>query len=298
MKTDLLILWSWEYDSDFLDLLQTECIERGLSVLVLGPGDLASLPDRLNDGSIDAGVVLDRAWDWGGEFARHCDAVRASGIKVINDYDLVRRAWNKPTMHYEIIKHGLRAPYLIVLPSYESSHDPAVADIPSLGNRFSVKGAHSGGSGVLVPACTWNEVLLKRQEWPSDESILQTWVEPMLMGKRRAWFRVFYACGVTFPCWADDLTHEQTPVTPEDERKYQLYVLRGMAQQVAGLCRLNAFSTEIALNHQHIWQIVDYVNEPCDYRLKSKAINGVPDEVVHSIAQRIAGWIERMAQNT
>jgi hypothetical protein len=295
VKTDLLILWSWEYDADFLGILQSACVTRGLSVQTLGPKDLAGLPDELYSGRVDARVVIDRAWDWGGDYARHCDAVRQKILTLLNDYDLVRRAWNKPTMHYEIIAHGLSAPYMIVLPSFETRPKVEPADLLQLGACFSVKGAHSGGSGVLPPACSWKEVMLKRQEWPTDETILQTWVEPQLMGKRRAWFRIFYSCGATYPCWADDQTHEQAPVTPEEENLYQLHVLRGMTQQIAGLCHLNVFSTEIALDQRQIWQVVDYVNEPCDYRLKTKAANGVPDDVVMEIAKRIAGWVSRRA---
>ncbi len=293
MKTDLLILWSWEYDADFLGILQAACATRGLSVQVLGPKDLAGLPDELYSGRVDTGVIIDRAWDWGGEYARHCDAVRQKGLLLLNDYDLVRRAWNKPTMHYEIIAHGLSAPHMIVLPACESRPEVEPVDLPKLGKSFSIKGAHGGGSGVLAPAGSWEEVLSKRQEWATDETILQTWVEPQMIGKRRAWFRIFYACGATFPCWADDLTHEQTPVTPTEENLYQLQILRGMTQQIAGLCQLNVFSTEIALDERHVWQVVDYVNEPCDYRLKSRAANGVPDGVVKDIAQRITGWVAR-----
>jgi hypothetical protein len=75
--------------------------------------------------------------------------------------------------------------------------------------------------------------------------------------------------------------------------RWGLDILRGMAQQIAGLCGLNLFSTEIALDTRHIWQVVDYVNEPCDYRLKSGVPNGVPDEIVAAIAERIAAWAAR-----
>jgi hypothetical protein len=120
-------------------------------------------------------------------------------------------------------------------------------------------------------------------------------VEPQLLGRRRAWFRIFYACGGTFLCWADDQTHDQTQVSAREENQWRLAVLRGMAQQIAGLCGLNVFSTEITLDQRNIWQVVDYVNEPCDYRLKSKAPNAVPDELVKGIAERIASWVGRHA---
>ncbi len=293
MKTDLLILWSWEHDADFLSILQASCIRRGLAVRSVGPKGLPTLPGDLYAGTIDAHVVIDRAWDWGGEYARHCDAVRQHGLLLLNDYDLVRRAWNKPTMHYELIAHGLSAPYMIVLPACESRAELTPVDLLPVGECFSVKGAHSGGSGVLQPAHTWDEVNERRREWPSDETIVQTWVKPQMLGRRRAWFRIFYACGSTFLCWADDLTHDQNPVTPKEESLYRLHGLRGIAQQIAGLCRLNVFSTEIALDQHNVWQVVDYVNEPCDYRLKSKAANGVPDAIVAAIADRIAAWVQR-----
>jgi hypothetical protein len=294
--TDLLIFWSWEHDADFLALLQAACQCRDISTQMIGPQELGNLTDDIRSGKLQARVVLDRVWDLGGEFTRHCDAVIESQMTPVNDYALVKRAWNKPTMHYEMIAHGISAPYMMVMPSYDTQPVPVELDLQRLGEQFSVKGAHSGGSGVLSSATTWNEVLKRRAEWPSDETTLQTWVEPQMMGKRRAWFRIFYACGTCYLCWADDLTHVQTQVSVIEESQYRLDQLRGMTQQIAGICGLNLFSTEIALDRHHIWQVVDYVNDPCDYRLKSKALNGVPDEVVKAIAERLAGWVKRRAR--
>ncbi len=293
---DLLILWAWEHDADFLNLLAAACEAQHINFDLIGPRELPGLRDNLISGHLKPRVIIDRVWDWGGDYALHCEVVQQQHVTLLNDYNLVRRAWNKPTMHYELIAHGLSAPYMIVLPSYEAQPGLTPMDLQSLGERFSVKGAHSGGSGILRPVCTWDEIAHLRSEWPTDETILQTWVNPLMMGKHRAWFRVFYACGTCFLCWADDLTHDQLPVSATDESMYHLDVLRGMTQQIAGLCGLNVFSTEIALGQNHIWQVVDYVNEPCDYRLKTKAPNGVPDEVVKAVTERIASWVKRSLQ--
>ncbi|GIV84938.1 MAG: hypothetical protein KatS3mg052_1945 [Candidatus Roseilinea sp.] len=294
--SDLLILWGWEYDADFVAMLVRACAMRNVSTRVCGIDELAQLPAWLDSGEIRARVGLDRVWDWGGEYERHIEAMQRNVPLMVNDYARVRRAWNKLTMHMTLIAHGIYVPYLILLPSYEEQPNLPRVNLSPLGGRFSVKSVHSGGSGVLEPVTRWEDVLVKRLEWPSEQTILQAWVEPKLLGKRRAWFRVFYACGSTFLCWADDRTHVQEPVSPEDESRYQLSILRGLAQQIAGLCELNLFSTEIALDQHNLWQVCDYVNEPCDFRLKSTAVNGVPDEVVATICDRIAGWVKRRAQ--
>jgi hypothetical protein len=73
--------------------------------------------------------------------------------------------------------------------------------------------------------------------------------------------------------------------------RYALQPLFGMVQDIAGICRLNFFSTEIVLNRAGQWVAVDYVNDTCDLRLKSRHADGVPDEVVQRIAERIADFI-------
>lgn len=295
---DLLIIWGWEYDADFVQLLLRACARRNVRAFVCDLEHLEALPHWLERGELRASVVLDRVWDWGDDYMRHVPAVKRFVPHRINEYELVEQAWNKVAMHMVVIAHGLHAPYLIALPAYDQQPVLPPPDLSPLGGRFSAKPAHGGGSGVLQPLTTWHEVLERRKEWPDDETILQAWVEPRVLGtqQRRAWFRVFYACGSTFLCWADDRTHVHDVVTPEEEQRHQLSVLRGMTQQIAGLCGLNLFSTEIALDEHNLWQVCDYVNEPCDYRLKSKTPNGVPDDIVASIADRIAGWAARRSK--
>ena len=324
---DLLVLWSWEHDADFAALLQHACDVAGVRMRSVDEAALKTLPATLAAGELHAQCIIDRVWDWGGDWEAHVPAVKAHVPHVLNNYEWVRRVWNKPHIHFELIKHGLNAPHLIIVPSVQNDANPAMADLAPLGGKFSIKSAHSGGSGVIKPASTWAEVLAKRSEWPTDETLVQLWVEPRLLrlidptphelplppflaqslqslstanGKaspqpvfRRAWFRIFYACGSTFLCWQDDETHVQTPVTPAEEARFGLGVLRGMVQHIANISGLNLFSTEIALDENNIWQVVDYVNDPCDYRLQSKAREGVPDVVVKGVCERIASWVKR-----
>lgn len=298
---DLLVLWAWELDLDFVTRLQQACNERQVSTYFAGEHDMARLPALLESGELKARCAIDRVWDWGGEWERHVPAMKAHVPCMLNPYDDVRLIWNKPHVHFLVIQNGLHAPYMAVVPSVWAEANPRPVDLAKLGGPFSIKSAHSGGSGVIRPATTWSEVLEKRQEWPGDETLVQTWVEPrtLVFGQiqRRAWFRVFYACGSTFLCWQDDRTHRQQMVTPEEESQFGLDVLRGMVHQISNVCGLQLFSTEIALDQNGIWQVVDYVNDPCDYRLQSTAHEGVPDEVVTAVCERIAGWVKRQGKS-
>jgi len=299
---DLLVLWAWELDANFVVRLEKACNARQVSTYFAGEHDIPKLPALLESGQVQARCAIDRVWDWGGEWERHVPAMKAHVPCMLNDYDEVRLIWNKPHIHFQVIAHGLHAPHMLVLPSVQAEPNPNLMDLSRLGGPFSIKSAHSGGSGVLKPAITWQDVLEKRLEWPHDETLMQTWVEPRTLAfgqtEKRAWFRVFYACGSTFVCWQDDRTHRQTVVTPEEESQFGLDVLRGMVHQIANVCGLQLFSTEIALDQNGIWQVVDYVNDPCDYRLQSTAHEGVPDEVVTAVCERIAGWVKRQRMSS
>jgi hypothetical protein len=299
MDTTLLVMWAWEYDAEFIDTLRRACVRRGVAHHIVNADGMAALPAQLEAGEIKARVGIDRVWDWGDDYEAHVPAVQKALPRMLNDYGRVRETWNKPGIHYQLMKHGLRVPYLFVLPSVERErhiHNPP--DLSPLKGGFSIKGAHSGGSGVVRIASHWDAVLAKRMEWPSDETILQEWVEPKLLGKRRAWFRVYYACGVAYLCWQNDRNHIIQPVTPTEEREFGLGSLRVQTQLIASIVGLNVFSTEIALDNAGNWVVVDYVNEPCDYRRKSSVTNGVPDEIVDGITARIAGWAARISSSS
>ena len=40
---DLLVLWAWEYDADFIDLLDKACMAHGVSAQLCGPNDMARI---------------------------------------------------------------------------------------------------------------------------------------------------------------------------------------------------------------------------------------------------------------
>ena len=64
------------------------------------------------------------------------------------------------------------------------------------------------------------------------------------------------------------------------------HALHEITQRIASICKLDWFSTEIALTLEE-FVVVDYVNDGIDTRVQSKAVDGVPDEVMQNIAEQL-----------
>jgi len=82
------------------------------------------------------------------------------------------------------------------------------------------------------------------------------------------------------------MSHVYTVVAPQDENKYDLTSLHDITRRIASICKLDWFSTEIALTLEK-FIVVDYVNDGIDTRVQSKAVDGVPDEVIQGIANQL-----------
>jgi hypothetical protein len=130
-------------------------------------------------------------------------------------------------------------------------------------------------------------VLVARREFPADYYLLQAQVTPVALDGRPAWFRVLYCDGHVYPCWWNPATHLYRPVSATAEQLYRLTPLREATAAIAASCSLELFSTEIALVGDGRFAVVDYVNDPIDLRLQSRTAQGVPDTLVHAVAENL-----------
>jgi len=108
---------------------------------------------------------------------------------------------------------------------------------------------------------------------------------------RQAWFRVIGCVGQVYPCWWDTRTHIYSPLTTEEESRYGLQAQCEIPQTIGRLYRLELFSTEIAFTAEGLFVIVDYINDPIDLRLQSKAMDGIPDAIVVDITEKLVGYV-------
>jgi hypothetical protein len=166
----------------------------------------------------------------------------------------------------------------------------SLSELARLGRPFIIKPANTtgGGVGVVIGAESLKDVIETRQHHKNDKYLLQEKIIPAILSGRRAWFRVFFAFGEVILCWWDDQTHIYEFLTADEEERFALPTLRDIAGSIKDVCGLDFFSTEIAFVSSGTFVVVDYVNEICDMRLKSRHVDGVPDHIVELVAGRIA----------
>ena len=288
---DLCLTWNWEYDADFVKLLNLACQSHGLSLLQITPENLLDMMQSITKKEIVFQIFFDRASDADARFIPVVQWACNHVLHHINFHKLACRAWDKVAMH-QIISISMDTPLTITLPPYDEQPLLPEVDLSSLGESFTIKPAHEGGgAGVVNEATTLSQVLIARQEFPTQRYLLQAHVIPARLGSRIAWFRVIYCAGKVYPCWWDMDTHIYAHVTPNEEAFYNLVSLRSITSSIAALCGLTLFSTEIALTSDGRFVIVDYVNDPIDLRLQSKAFDGVPDQIVMDITERLVELI-------
>jgi hypothetical protein len=296
MIYDLCVAWNWIYDADFIGLLDLSCQTSGFSLLQIKPENLPQMLNSLVGGELSCRVFFDRASDVDPQFLPLVQWVREDSIHSINAYERASRTWDKAEMHTALVSQGLSVPPTIILPSYLEQPELATLDLCPIGEQFTIKPAHgSGGVGVLTNATSWEQAMSVRQEHATDQYLLQAHVIPIQLESRPAWFRVIYCDGQVYPCWWDPSTHIYSPVTDTDKQLHGLEPLEEITNAIAELCGLDLFSSEIAFVAEDRFVVVDYVNDQIDLRLQSNAAEGVPDDIVKSIAHRLVGLVANQA---
>ncbi|HLF14351.1 MAG TPA: hypothetical protein VI932_05635 [Bacteroidota bacterium] len=296
---NLAIAWNWEFDGDFILGIERECSLRSLSTYRIEDHNLAETVRLLAAGGMRFGAFFDRASDADEKYVALQPYISGLPVLSFNPRRLVLHAADKATMHLELITHGVYVPNTIILPPVRQRKELQLlqADLERIRMPFVIKPANTtgGGTGVIMNASTLARIAEARTEHPADKYLVQETIHPTLLDGRRAWFRVYHAFGTTILCWWDDRTHQYTEVTPGEETMFGLEGLRQVMEIIRRACRLDFFSSEIAITAERKFIVVDYVNEVCDMRRKSLFVDGAPDGVVSIIARLLA---ERVAEHS
>ena len=288
MHSDICLPWYWEFDIDFVHFVESACNEQGLTLWQITPENLFESITALYKGERSFNTLLDRS-QGNDRFAPIDRWAREYKKKRINPAEISKWSEDKATMHLELITAGLHTPYTILLSSFIEQPVAPILDLTPLGNQFVIKPSNEGGGeGVILGASSLDQILRARMEFPEQKYLIQSTITPRTIQGRPAWFRVFYAVGKTYPCWWHPFTHVYAGVTPQEEHRHELAPLHDITQRIASLCKLDWFTTEIALTLED-FVVVDYVNDQIDTRIQSKAVDGAPDEIMQSIATQLVG---------
>jgi hypothetical protein len=288
---DLCLPWYWEYDDDFVRFISDACAARSLTLWQITPLNVLESITNLYSGRVTFRALLDRASD---EILYEPIRrfAKINHLRRINPAELSHWSEDKATMHLELIQAGLQTPYTILIAPFVDQPILPEINLNLLGEKFVIKPAiGGGGEGVIMNASTLDELQRARIQFPEQKYLAQAHVSPRILAGREAWFRVFYAGGDCWPCWWNPSTHVYAVLTSDEEKQFELAPVRRVTERIAQVCRLDWFSTEIALTDEGKFIVVDYVNDEIDTRIQSKALDGVPDHIMKSVAEKLVSLI-------
>lgn len=284
---DLGIAYNWEYDVDFVSLVEAELQFAGLSTYVIHEKNVLEVKEEILERKLSFNCYLDRAWDVDDRFGEIGKILQRKKIKIFNPYKNVLHAIDKASMHLEFITAGLNVPYSIIIPPHSQREDIflSVEELAILGRPFIIKPCNTtgGGIGVVTGAESLKEVLSERTSYNHDKYLIQEKIYPNMINGKRTWFRSFWAFGKIINVLWDDQTHVYEIINDDIKSKINFRKLNQIVKTIYQLIKLDFFSTEIVFTHDEKFVVIDYVNDQCDMRFKSKYFDGVPDELVEQI---------------
>ncbi len=293
----LAIAWDWDLDSEFVAMLESQIQSHRLLSYSISHHNVHETLRRVQKGELRFGAFLDRAADGDEKFPPFARYMKRTSAYYINPPDLVHHAIDKATMHLELITKGIEVPFSVIISPFSKKKEIELrlSDIAKLRWPFIMKPANTtgGGVGVVLNAASLKDIIETRQYHKNDKYLLQERITPALLEGRKAWFRVFCVFGGVLPCWWDDETHVYTILTKSEMTRFHLRPLITLTKKIHEVCKLDFFSTEIALTGDKRFVTVDYVNDICDMRLQSKHVDGVPDLIVSEICKKISRYLRQ-----
>ena len=253
-KFDLGIAYVWEYDEDFVNLIERTLLESDISAFKISYNNIPEVTRKIENGEFNFNFFLDRASDVEPDFETLAKLITQKNTLVFNPYENIKSAIDKASMHLEFITAGLNVPYSIIIPPHNEEKEIYISldDLSILGRPFIIKPCNTtgGGIGVVTGAETLKEVLEERTTNFNDKYILQQKIYPSVVEGKRTWFRCFWAFDKVIPTWWDDQTHLYSEITDNELNNLGLNEMYSITKTIAEITKLDFFSTEIVLTDE------------------------------------------------
>jgi len=293
-KYDFALTWVNSEQERFVQWLKRECKMRKMSMFVAGPETARSMVKDVEEGRVHIKFLLDNEANYSDPidiYGRLCYAVKDKGGIVVCDPDYARAASNKSITHYDLVKAGIDVPYTVIVRNWQpDTFSLLPQEKKLLGDEFIIKPATGFGQKGVVKNAKGeiSEIAYARNFNRGDNFLLQEKINPVVLGEKMAWFRVYYLFGEIIPCWWDTETGRYSHVNLKEFTVYKLLPLIRIVSEIARMTRLEFFSSEIALikNKSGLRKFVavDYVNDQPELCVRPQAINGPLEDVTEHIA--------------
>ena len=289
-----------EKEHIFLQTLQEECALRKMSFLCIYEKNMEDISADVQKDKIKIRFYLDMAseiYSPNDKFTRLTYILKDSGARIVDDPDDVKAAADKSVTHFDLVRSNIPVPYTVVIRNWEPTRRFTEEEKKGLGFPFVIKPAQGYGQGgvkVIKERSTLKDVAEARKYSKGDNFLLQEFIEPLILEEKPAWYRVYHLFGEIIPCWWNPQTKFYQHVTLKELDKLKLTPLVRLTSEIARITRVDWFSTEIALNSKDKeFVVIDYMNDQCAVTPQSKAKDGVPDDVIMLIANRIVekAWL-------
>ena len=296
MRTyDFGIGWPSSDNRDlFVKVLEAECKAHKMSFITANEKNLDELTREIKKGQVKVKFFLDMASDTynlENPFTRFIYTLKDSGTKVVADPDDVKSAADKSITHFDLVNAGIPVPYTIVIRHWEPSRNLTTQEKDNLGTPFVIKpalGYGQFGVKIITQKNILEDINQARQFNPGDNFLLQEFVQPLTLPGGPAWFRTYNLFGEIIPCWWNPETKEYNQVTLKEMDDHKLMPLVRLTSEIARITHIDWFSCEIAIAAKNKkFVVIDYMNDQCAIWPKSVHKDGVPDELIVHIGERM-----------
>jgi len=283
-----------EENEFFVSILKSECEARRLKFIFIDETSIDTLSSKIKKGEFRLKFYLDMAsetFDPKDNFTKFAYSLKDSKTRIVADPDDVKAAADKSITHFDLAMAKVPVPYTVLVRNWEPTRRLTDEEKEGLGFPFVIKpalGYGQKGVKIIRHKVTLKEIAEARQLNKGDNFLLQEFIEPAELNSEPAWFRVFHLFGEIFPCWWNPVTHVYRHVTLKETDEYKLLPLIRITTEIARITRIDWFSCEIALSKKDgKFVTIDYMNDQCAISPQSKYKDGVPDELIAQIAERM-----------
>jgi hypothetical protein len=283
-----------EENEIFISILKSECEARRLKFIFIDGTSIDTLSSKIRKGEFKLKFYLDMAsetFDPKDNFTRFAYSLKDSGTRIVAEPDDVKAAADKSITHFDLAMAKVPVPYTVLVRNWEPTRRLTDEEKEGLGFPFVIKpalGYGQKGVKIIRQKATLKEIAEARLVNKGDNFLLQEFIEPAELNSEPAWFRVFHLFGEVFPCWWNPVTHVYRHVTLREMDEYKLLPLIRITTEIARITRIDWFSCEIALGKkENNFVTIDYMNDQCAINPQSKYKDGVPNELIIQIAERM-----------